>query len=198
MYWPRQYSRWQLQWIGEDLYGSLISKKSRAQSLLRQSFFSDCVCGGKGVMTDCVNNKKKSLQIFDRGWDCVNTTVRMHHLNTDKAYREKANGELYKNITGYILNKFWKQHLRKQQPSISKTIQVRRTRYEGHCLRSKDELISDVLMWTLSHGRVSVGWSVRTFLQQLVADTGCNLEDLLETMDERDGGWLDDDYEDEE
>ena len=49
-----------------------------------------------------------------------------------------------------ILNKSWKQHLTKQQlyshlPPISKTIQIRWIRYAGHCRRSKDELISDVL-----------------------------------------------------
>ena len=31
---------------------------------------------------------------------------------------------------------------------ITKTIQVRRTRHAGHCWRSKNELISDVLLWT--------------------------------------------------
>ena len=33
-------------------------------------------------------------------------------------------------------------------PPIMKTIQVRRTRHAGHCWRSRDELISDVLLWT--------------------------------------------------
>ena len=53
-----------------------------------------------------------------------------------------------------VLNKSWKQHPTKQQLysylfPISKTIQVQRTRHTGHCWRSKNELISDVL----SHGR---------------------------------------------
>ena len=30
---------------------------------------------------------------------------------------------------------------------ITKTIQVRRTRHAGHCWRSRDELIRDVLLW---------------------------------------------------
>ena len=33
-------------------------------------------------------------------------------------------------------------------PPIMKTIQVRWTRHAGHCWRSRDELISDVLQWT--------------------------------------------------
>ena len=52
-----------------------------------------------------------------------------------------------------ILNKFWWQHPTKHQlyghlPPITKTIQVRWTRHAGHCWKSRDELISDVLLWT--------------------------------------------------
>ena len=52
-----------------------------------------------------------------------------------------------------LLNKSWRQHPTKHQlyghlPPIMKTIQVRRTRHAGHCWRSRDELISDVLLWT--------------------------------------------------
>ena len=36
-------------------------------------------------------------------------------------------------------------------PPITKTIQVIRTRQAGHCWRSKEELISDVLLWTPPH-----------------------------------------------
>ena len=37
-------------------------------------------------------------------------------------------------------------------PPITKTIQVRRTRHAGHCWRSRDELIRDVLLWIPTHG----------------------------------------------
>ena len=52
-----------------------------------------------------------------------------------------------------ISNKSWRQHPTKHQlyshlPPIMKTIQVRRTRHVGHCWGSRDELISDVLLWT--------------------------------------------------
>ena len=52
--------------------------------------------------------------------------------------------------------------------------------------RSKDELISDVLLWTPSHGRAKVGRPSRTYLLHLCADTRCSLEDLQEAMDDRD------------
>ena len=100
-----------------------------------------------------------------------------------------ANIKLYK-IIQYImfnLNKSWMQHPTKQQlyghlPPITKTIKVRRTRHAGHCWRSKDELISDVLLWTPSHGRTKAGRPARTYIQQLCEDTGYNPEDQPETM----------------
>ena len=63
-------------------------------------------------------------------------------------------------------------------PPITKTIQVRRTRHAGHCWRSRDELISDVLLWTPTHGRAKAGRPARTYIQQLCEDTGCCPEDL--------------------
>ena len=68
---------------------------------------------------------------------------------------------------------------------ITKTIQVRRTRHAGHCWRSKDELISDVLLWTPTYGCAKAGRPARTYIQQLCEDTGCNPEDLPEAMNDR-------------
>ena len=68
---------------------------------------------------------------------------------------------------------------------ITKTIQVRRTRHAGHCWRSKDELISDVLLWTPAYGWAKAGRPARTYIQQLCEDTGCNPEDLPEAMNDR-------------
>ena len=95
-----------------------------------------------------------------------------------------------------ILNKSWRQHPTKRQlyshlPPITKTIQVRRTRHVGHCWRSRDELISDILLWTPSHQRAKAGHPARTYIQQLCIDTGCSLKDLLEAMDDREGWWGD-------
>ena len=88
-----------------------------------------------------------------------------------------------------VLNKSWTEHPTKQHmyghlPLILKTIQVRQTRYERHCWRSKDELISDVLLWTPTHGRVSVGQPARIYLYQLCADTECHLDNLLRAVDD--------------
>ena len=85
-----------------------------------------------------------------------------------------------------------RQHPTKQQlyghlPYIMKTIQVRWTRHMGHSWRSRDELISDILPWTPSHGWAKAGQPARTYIQQLCADTGCSLEDQPEAVDDREG-----------
>ena len=90
----------------------------------------------------------------------------------------------------YGLNKSWRQHptrhqLYGHQPPITKTIQVRRTRHAGHCWRSRDELISDVLLWTPTYGRTKAGRPARTYIQQLCENTGCSPEDLPEAMNDR-------------
>ena len=89
-----------------------------------------------------------------------------------------------------ILNKPWRQHPTRHQlyghlPPITKTIQVRRTRHARHCWRSRDELISDVLLWTPKYGRAKAGRPARTYIQQLCEDTGCSPEDLREAMNDR-------------
>ena len=70
-------------------------------------------------------------------------------------------------------------------PPITKTIQVRRTRHAGHCWRSRDELIRDILLWTPTHGHAKAGWPARTYIQQLCEDTGCCPEDLPRAMNDR-------------
>ena len=70
-------------------------------------------------------------------------------------------------------------------PPIMKTIQVRRTRHAGHCWRSRDELIRNVLLWIPTHGRAKAGRPARTYIQQLCEDTGCCPEDLPRAMNDR-------------
>ena len=73
-----------------------------------------------------------------------------------KRLERKLDGN-YTRMLRAVLNKSWRQHPTRLQlyghlPPITKTIQVRRTRHAGHCWRSKDELISDVLLWTPTYG----------------------------------------------
>ena len=89
-----------------------------------------------------------------------------------------------------ILNKSWRQHPTRHQvyghlPPITKTFRVRRTRHAGHCWRSRDKLISHVLLWTPTYGRAKAGRPTRTYIQQLCEDTGCSPEDLSEALNVR-------------
>ena len=106
-----------------------------------------------------------------------------------KRLEKKLDGN-YTRMLQAILNKSCQQHLTKHQlyghlPPITKTIQVRRTRHAGLCWRSRDELISDVLLWTPTYGRVKVGWPAWTYIQQLYEHMGCSPEDLPEAMNDR-------------
>ena len=88
-----------------------------------------------------------------------------------------------------ILNKSWRQHPTRHQlyshlPPITKTIQVRRTRHAGHYWRRKNELISDVLLWTPAYGQAKAGRPARTYIQ-LCEDIGCSPEDQPEAMNDR-------------
>ena len=57
-------------------------------------------------------------------------------------------------------------------------------RHAGHCWRSRDELIRDVLRWRPTYGRAKAERPARTYIQRLCQDTGCGLEDLPEAMND--------------
>ena len=115
-------------------------------------------------------------------YGCTNWTL-------TKRLERKLDGN-YTRMLRAILNKSSRQHPTKHQlyghlPPITKTIQARRTRHAGHCWRSKDELISDVLLWTPAYGQAKAGRPARTYIQQLCEDTGCSPEDMPEEMNDR-------------
>ena len=109
-----------------------------------------------------------------------------------KRLEKKLDGN-YTRMLRAILNKSWRQHPTRRQlyghlPPITKTTQVRRARHAGHSWRNKDELVSDVLLWTPTYGPTKAGRPTRTYIQQLCEDTGCNPEDLPEAMNDRESG----------
>ena len=106
-----------------------------------------------------------------------------------KRLEKKLEGN-YTRMLRAILNKSWRQHPTRHQlyghlPPITKTIHVRRARHAGHCWRSKDELLSDVLLWTPTYGQAKARRPTRTYIQQLCGDRGYNPEDLPEAMNDR-------------
>ena len=106
-----------------------------------------------------------------------------------KRLEKKLDGN-YTRMLRAITNRSWRQHPTRHQLyglllPITKTIQVRRTRHAGHCWRSNDKLISDVLLWTPAYGQAKAGRPTGTYIQQLCEDTGCIPEDLPEAMKDR-------------
>ena len=85
------------------------------------------------------------------------------------------------------LNKSWKQHPKKTaavRPLTSNHANhSRKTRYAGV---SKDELISEILLWTPTHGHTSIDRPAKTYIHRLCADTGCRVKDLPGAMDDLD------------
>ena len=76
-----------------------------------------------------------------------------------------------------------KQQLYGHLPPISKMIQIRWTRHAGHCWRSKDELIGDVLQ-----GPFHIDVPMLADQQGLTknSEMGCNMKDLPGVMDDWD------------
>ena len=80
---------------------------------------------------------------------------------------EKRIDSDYTRMLRALMNRSWSQQPTKQQlyghlPPTMKTIQIKRTRHAGHCWRSRDKLISDVLPWAPSHDRAKAGRLART------------------------------------
>ena len=63
-------------------------------------------------------------------------------------------------------------------------------RFAGHCWRAKQEITSDLLLWSPNYGKRRVGRPAITYIDQLCRDTGCLPNDLPTLLQDRDG-WSD-------
>ena len=89
-----------------------------------------------------------------------------------------------------VKNVTWRQRIASEVlyaglPVISTTVSLR---FSGHCWRSKNEVVSDLVLWEPKHGKRSVGGQPRTFVDLLEADTGVPRDCLSTAMDDR-VGW---------
>ena len=62
----------------------------------------------------------------------------------------------------------------------------KRERYARYCWKTKNELKSNVIIWTTTHDHTNVGKPAKTYIHQFSADTGCHLEDLPRAIADRD------------
>ena len=70
---------------------------------------------------------------------------------------------------------------------VTETIRKQRMRFTGQCWRADNELVSTVLLWGPQHGQRSRGRPAKTYIDQLVEDTECTLDELPNAMNDRDG-----------
>ena len=106
-----------------------------------------------------------------------------------KHLERRLNGT-YTRMLRAALNISWKQHPTKKRlygklHDVTVSIRQQRLRFAGHCLRHKEELAGDLLLWQPSHGHTSIGRPKSNYVDQLCADTGLHIEDLPAAMMER-------------
>ena len=119
-----------------------------------------------------------SYEIKRNFFQAADVSILLYRCTTwmlTKRIEKKLDGNCTRMLQA-LLNKSWKQRPTKQQlydhlPLISKTIQIGWTSHVGHFKRSKNKLISDVLLWTSSHRHAGGGRPVRTYLHQLCIRT---------------------------
>ena len=65
---------------------------------------------------------------------------------------------------------------------VTETIRKQRMRFAGHCWRADNELASTILLWQPQHGQRSRGRPAKTYIDQLVEDTECTLDKLINAI----------------
>ena len=104
--------------------------------------------------------------------------------------KEKKLDSNFTRMLQAILNKSWRQHPKKQLPyghlpPITKTIKVSRIKHAGQCWRRRDELMSDVLLWTPFTWPSNSRATSTNLHTAALCGHGCKAEDLPEAMDNR-------------
>ena len=105
-------------------------------------------------------------------------------------YSLGSNGK-YTRILRIILNRSWKDQPNNKDiyGSIPDTsIRQQRLRFSGHCWRSKLELALDVIIWQPTHGKRKRGRPRWTYVDQLVDDTLCDVNEIKKVIEDK-YGW---------
>ena len=110
-----------------------------------------------------------------KGWN--DPPIWIDGLDIDTVSRKKQLDKAYTKMLRVVKNVAWRQPitievLYARLTWISTTIRERRLRFSGHCWRSKNEVISDLVLWEPKHGKRSLGGQARPFVDLLEADTG--------------------------
>lgn len=106
-----------------------------------------------------------------------------------KEMERKINGT-YTRLLRHVLNVSWRQHLTNRElygnlPKLTDTICHRRVMFSGHCYRSSNEVVHQLLLWEPAHGKRSRGRPAKTYIEQLEEDTGIPREGIGRNMKDR-------------
>ena len=87
----------------------------------------------------------------------IDTAIWVHYMDSNKTAGEEARRQFHKNAASNLEQVLaatpHKTPTVRPPASYHENIQIRRTRHAGHCWRSRDELIRDVLLWIPTNGR---------------------------------------------
>ena len=108
--------------------------------------------------------------------------------NITVALARKLDGT-YTRLLRAALNVKWQSHTTNQilydnLPKVTSTIQQMRL-FCGRCWCSKDEVVSQVMMWEQNHGKRPKGRPAKTFFDQLAQESGLTRDDLPKVMEDR-------------
>ena len=111
-------------------------------------------------------------------------------LTLTKSLENKLNGA-YTRMLRAALNVHWSQRVTNKKlyndlPKITETIRYRRLKFSGHIWRHDEEIAHNLLFWMLTTGKNKRGRPQKTYIDQLIEDTGLQMEELktFETLKE--------------
>ena len=128
------------------------------------------MCIGKaGAAIDILSTIRKSD--FSNKVNCsrISATIWLHHLGSNKIPREKARWKLHQDFACCF------KQIIEVVPYKTANVRPLTSNLIKHP-RSKNELTSDLLLWTSTHRHTTVGRLAKTYLYQLCVDTECRLE----------------------
>ncbi|KAI8498174.1 hypothetical protein Bbelb_241180 [Branchiostoma belcheri] len=103
---------------------------------------------------------------------------------------EKQLNGCYTRLLRTALNIHWSQHVTNRDlyadlPRFSGKIRSRRLRFAGHCHRSREEIVAELVLWTPKHGRRKAGRQAATYIDCLRRVTGLEVDYLGQVMEDR-------------
>ena len=123
----------------------------------------------------CINKSPICLSIYDK--------------STDKIFRKKLRWKLYQNVESSLEQVV--EISSDNKGSIWKYSEVRynnttpKTTFQPSLFLATDEMVADVIHWQASHRTRGKGIHRKTYIDQLVDDTLCIPDEILNAMDNR-------------